>query len=381
MKTAILTLPLHTNYGGILQCYALQTVLECMGHEVKVLDKKFDFKLPLYRYPLAYAKRIVFKYLLCKKGVDILKEQKLRREYAVVSQYTQPFIKRYIRAIYVPLTTEQMQKEGFQAFVVGSDQVWRPKYFNSNLSLIHQAYLSFTEGLPVKRLSYAASFGTDDWEYTPRQTEQCKALLLQFDGVSVRERGAVALCREHFGREALHVLDPTMLLTAADYRQLIAQSPEQLQPVEGLMTYILDSDSEKEAVAQRIAEHNGWSIFRGNSRCEDLTAPLTERIQPPVEQWLQGFAQAQMILTDSFHACVFSILFHKPFVVIGNAARGLSRFHSLLSLFGLESRLVTSAAEAERVAAQPICWETVDSRLEEERIKSMAFLKQHLGEV
>ena len=78
---------------------------------------------------------------------------------------------------------------------------------------------------------------------------------------------------------------------------------------------------------------------------------------------------------------MFSILFHKPFVVIGNAARGLSRFHSLLSLCGLESRLVTSAAEAERVAAQPICWETVDSRLEEERIKSMAFLKQHLGEV
>ena len=274
---------------------------------------------------------------------------------------------------------EAMTAAGFQAFVVGSDQVWRPIYFDRHH--IEQAYLSFTKGLSVKRLSYAASFGTDDWEYTPRQTEQCKALLLQFDGVSVRERGAVALCREHFGREALHVLDPTMLLTAADYRQLIAQSPEQLQPIEGLMTYILDSDFEKEAVAQRIAEHNGWSIFRGNSRCEDLTAPLTERIQPPVEQWLQGFSQAQMILTDSFHACVFSILFHKPFVVIGNAARGLSRFHSLLSLFGLESRLVTSAAEAERVAAQPICWETVDSRLEEERIKSMAFLKQHLGEV
>lgn len=380
MKTAILTLtPIHTNYGNILQAYALQTVLQRLGHEPYVLEKVPGFTLPLYRYPLAYAKRLVLKYLLGKKQTVLFLEQKLRREYKVIGQFTHPFVQKYIHTYHGPWTAEAMTAAGFQAFVVGSDQVWRPIYFDRHH--IEQAYLSFTKGLSVKRLSYAASFGTDDWEYTPRQTEQCKALLQQFDGVSVRERGAVALCREHFGREALHVLDPTMLLTAADYRQLIAQSPETLQPIEGLMTYILDSDFEKEAVAQRIAEHNGWSVFRSNSRYEDLTAPLAERIQPPVEQWLQGFAQAQMILTDSFHACVFSILFHKPFVVIGNAARGLSRFHSLLSLFDLESRLVTSAAEAERVAAQPICWETVDSRLEEERIKSMAFLKQHLGEV
>lgn len=380
MKTAILTLtPIHTNYGNILQAYALQTVLQRLGHEPYVLEKVPGFTLPLYRYPLAYAKRLVLKYLLGKKQTVLFLEQKLRREYKVIGQFTHPFVQKYIHTYHGPWTAEAMTAVGFQAFVVGSDQVWRPIYFDRHH--IEQAYLSFTKGLSVKRLSYAASFGTDDWEYTPRQTEQCKALLQQFDGVSVRERGAVALCREHFGREALHVLDPTMLLNAADYRQLIAQSPETLQPIEGLMTYILDSDFEKEAVAQRIAEQNGWSVFRSNSRYEDLTAPLAERIQPPVEQWLQGFAQAQMILTDSFHACVFSILFHKPFVVIGNAARGLSRFHSLLSLFGLESRLVTSAAEAERVAAQPICWETVDSRLEEERIKSMAFLKQHLGEV
>lgn len=380
MKTAILTLtPIHTNYGNILQAYALQTVLQRLGHEPYVLEKVPGFTLPLYRYPLAYTKRLVLKYLLGKKQTILFLEQKLRREYKVIGQFTHPFVQKYIHTYHGPWTAEAMTAAGFQAFVVGSDQVWRPIYFDRHH--IEQAYLSFTKGLSVKRLSYAASFGTDDWEYTPRQTEQCKALLQQFDGVSVRERGAVALCREHFGREALHVLDPTMLLTAADYRQLIAQSPETLQPIEGLMTYILDSDFEKEAVAQRIAEHNGWSVFRSNSRYEDLTAPLAERIQPPVEQWLQGFAQAQMILTDSFHACVFSILFHKPFVVIGNAARGLSRFHSLLSLFDLESRLVTSAAEAERVAAQPICWETVDSRLEEERIKSMAFLKQHLGEV
>lgn len=71
---------------------------------------------------------------------------------------------------------------------------------------------------------------------------------------------------------------------------------------------------------------------------EDWSAPLAERIQPPVEQWLRGFMDAELVVTDSFHACVFSILFHKPFVVVGNKERGLARVKSLLKMFGLEER-------------------------------------------
>lgn len=78
-----------------------------------------------------------------------------------------------------------------------------------------------------------------------------------------------------------------------------------------------------------------------NSKVENKKAPLQERIQPSVEQWLRGFYDAEFVVTDSFHACVFSILFNKPFIAIENEDRGTSRFTSLLSMFGLKDRLIT----------------------------------------
>jgi hypothetical protein len=78
-----------------------------------------------------------------------------------------------------------------------------------------------------------------------------------------------------------------------------------------------------------------------NGDCGNWTEDLEKRIQPPVESWLRAFYDSEFIVTDSFHACVFSILFHKQFLVIGNKDRGLARIHSLLSMFGLEDRLTS----------------------------------------
>lgn len=72
----------------------------------------------------------------------------------------------------------------------------------------------------------------------------------------------------------------------------------------------------------------------------DDSRPLQGRIKPSVEKWLKGFYDAKFVITDSFHACVFSIIFHKQFVVVGNKKRGMSRFESLLEMFGLKDRLV-----------------------------------------
>ncbi len=82
-------------------------------------------------------------------------------------------------------------------------------------------FLDFVKGQNVKRLSYAASFGTDKWEFTPQQTAICSPLAQKFDLVTVREGSGVKLCKDHLGVNAVHVLDPTMLLTKEDYISLI----------------------------------------------------------------------------------------------------------------------------------------------------------------
>ena len=99
---------------------------------------------------------------------------------------------------------------------------------------------------------------------------------------------------------------------------------------------------------------------------------------PLVEQWLCSFRDANFIITDSFHGCVFSIIYNKPFIAIGNKSRGLSRFTSLLKLFGLEGRLVDCLSEVnEDVVNMNIDWRKINAILKDEQRRSRKFLKEN----
>lgn len=372
MRIGILTLSLHTNYGGILQAYALQTVLERMGHEVHVIEKnRRPLSIPIQKMPFCYGKRIV-KNIIGRK-CPIFYEQKYNREQLIIRQNTDKFIKKYIHIAEYDDFSDIKESE-YDAIVVGSDQVWRPKYFG--LNQIENAYLKFAEGWNIKRIAYAASFGTDEWEYTPKQTEECGRLLRMFDVVSVREDSGVDLCKRYFGVDAQHVLDPTMLLGKEDYIKLFtdANTPKSKG---NLLCYILDETEEKKALIKHIAAEKGLIPFNVKSQSDDVNSPLSERIQPPLEQWLRGFYDAEFVVTDSFHACVFSILFNKPFIVYGNVDRGLSRFKSLLTMFGLEDRIITNVID--EVNSSEIDWNRVDRILNDRIILSENFLINYLS--
>lgn len=373
MRIGILTLPLHTNYGGILQAYALQTVLERMGHEVVVFDKILpEPSLPLWKCPFVYSKRLVNK-LLGRKDNIVFLEQYVSKIKPIIQQNTNKFIKIYIHRVSFKTFAQIPDADTFNAIIVGSDQVWRPIYFGEDH--IDDAFLAFARGWNIKRIVYAASFGVDKWEYSPVQTETCKSLLHNFDAISVREESGVKLCREFFECKAQLVLDPTMLLDKSDYVKIIKTS--NVPKSKGnLLVYILDETPDKTALIKNIADKYNLKPFRVGSNTEKIHAPLNERIQPPVEEWLRGFYDAEFVITDSFHACVFAILFEKQFVVIGNKKRGMSRFISLLSLFGLENRLI---AENSNVSAVDyIDFTLLRNRLAELKEKAMSFLYKSL---
>lgn len=344
MKIGILTLPLHTNYGGILQAFALQTYLNRQGHDVVVLDKEKAPNIrPWYLRPFLWSYHFVQKYFM-HQNVEIFTENTLRRtykEYLETSKYTQKFIETYIKTrVYRNLS--DLHEQEFDAIVVGSDQVWRSKYqFGANMK---DAFLNFTKGWRIKRISYAASFGVDEWEFSNKQTQECKESIKYFNAVSVREDSGVELCKQYLDYDAVHVLDPTMLLYKEDYIRLIEESCTQ-ELMGDLLVYLIDETEEKKKILEKVSHRFSLTPFCVNSKVEDSSANIKERIQPPVEQWLRGFRDAKFIVTDSFHACVFSILFNKPFVVIGNKSRGLGRIYSLLNQFGLLHHLVLSADE------------------------------------
>ena len=139
------------------------------------------------------------------------------------------------------------------------------------------------------------------------------------------------------------------------------------------LSYMLDETEEKSTILQHIVETQGYNLVS----YKNIDNPDNNNV-PSVEEWLKAFHDSNFVFTDSFHGCVFSIIFNKPFIVHGNKERGMARFSSLLKIFGLEERLVTSKEEAEKVIAQQIDWERINTIKKEWQEKSLNFLKSNL---
>lgn len=364
MKIAILTLPLHTNYGGILQAYALQTVLERMGHEVEHLQPKITYKRlhsPLVM-PLVWSKRLYRKFFKGDRELPIFKHP-----YKWVRENTDRFISQNLKCRYLsPDEWNEELAEEYDAIVVGSDQVWRPLYTD-----VKRSFTAFLGHSEIRRVAYAASFGVDVNEFSEDEIEAGREYLKLFSGISVRESSGVELCKSLFDVDALCVLDPTMLLPCSDYQKFASLAP---QTSGNLMVHILDKSDNAEAFISRFAKNHSMTAFYTNSKKElswEIEVPMAERKQAPLENWLRGFVDAEFILTDSFHACVFSILFHKPFGVFVNRGRGLSRIESLLHPLGLMDRCIT---DTNVDLDKPIDWDKVDDCINQNKQRSVAFL-------
>jgi hypothetical protein len=333
MNIGIITQPLHGNYGGILQAYALTTVLNRMGHNAEIIEREH------YNTRLVHTTRValstLFRNIINRQKNNLFPDFKKAHDLPIMCKYTYEFIHKYLHLRMVKNCSD-INENDYDCYIVGSDQVWRPMYNGGKLM---DSYLKFAHDWNVIRLSYAASFGTDDWEYSEEEEQVCRKLIKDFKAISVREESGLKLCKEHFGVEAKHVLDPTMLLEAEDYISLIHKKEE--LPSKMLVTYILNENSEKKKNIARIAKQLNLKVVRANSHYEDKSYPVTERIQPPIDSWLHKFSQADFIITDSFHACVISILFKKQFIAISNVDRGQARLFSLLKMFGIENHLIT----------------------------------------
>ena len=328
MKIAVLTLTLHTNYGGILQAYALQTILERMGHEVEVLNRPFKpSKTKWSQIP----KRVIKKIL--GHDVIIFSEKRFYREAPTINHHIWEFRKKYIHERLVNSLAE-LKESDYDCIVVGSDQVWRPRYFKEQWQTgIEDAFLAFTKGWRIKRIAYAVSFGVDSWEYTNEETEKCREAIKMFDAISVRELSGVKLLKDNLYANASYAVDPTLLLNKQDYYSLFADRICKTSP-NMLLVYILDKNNRNNALVNKIAQETGFTPLAINHFFVKKTDTVDKRVLPPIESWLKGFDEAKLVITDSFHASVFSLIFDKPLVIISDKERGNARINDLLDFLG-----------------------------------------------
>ena len=322
-KLAIQTLKLSTNYGGILQAFALQYFLEKRGSKV--------IHLRMYEIP----KPIILRLKLI---AHTLRYRKLRKAVRSADNVFSTFINKYLKlAPHVSSLAEwrnYIQRENFNAVVVGSDQVWRLDYINA---FVEGYFLDFVKG-NTKKIAYAASLGNDSFD--PDRILAINKMLQDFDAISLRELSGVHLFADKLNIKAEHVVDPTLLLRQNEYIDLFAL--EKKSEGKKLFCYVLDKAAFKFEIINKVKSEldlsltfvYGAEVTKENYKDKDLSTKV------PVEQWLQNFYNAEFVITDSFHGMIFSIIFNKPFLVISNEHRGVARFTSLLDLVNLRERLV-----------------------------------------
>ena len=362
-KITILTHRLGHNYGGMLQAFALQRYLGSISPNSKI------YTISLHRQTTPARRVINTLGVSLKRRRVFVDSLQIKHK---IEQETGAFLLKYVQRA-------DGLSQNSDLYVVGSDQVWRASY-------VDPVKYMFSDIIndELSRISYAASFGTDDLsEYTPEQIQATAKLAKKFSGISVREESGVAIVKDNWGLDALHHVDPTLLLNASDYSKVIDDEPT--AKLEGsLFAYVLDRSLSNNAIIEKIEELTNLKQFelmpKEYRSYIDFLRNKEAYIMPKVEQWLRSFRDAEFVVTDSFHGTVFSIIFNKPFIAVGNKARGLARFTSLLSMFGLEHRLVSAPEQVtKKLVDEKINWTAVNKKIKAEQDRSMEYLKKHLS--
>lgn len=367
MKIGIFSLILHTNYGGILQAWALQTVLEKLGHEAHVLHfarKEYHPAVPLWhKWMYSVSPRIMNRI-----NGDSFRELE-RRSFLRGNKRIFEFVRHRVNHLEVGALNE-IAAVDCDAIVVGSDQIWRPEYFTYLWESDDPSGAFLAGNIPSGSMifSYAASLGVDKWLFSTDETEKIAKALREYKAVSVREISAVDVIRESTGVIPTFVLDPTMLLTPEEYVEILGLHPKKNG---GIVSYILDPDERTQSLIDNVAQHR-------KLQHTELNAPDKKGYMPSVENWIESIASADIVVTDSFHGCVFSLIFRKPLVFLLNPGRGNARFDSIIKTFGLDRNLV-AGPESYDISFDYSLPADIDCRIEKLRSFSARFLKNALS--
>ena len=353
IKVAILTYShiRNMNFGALLQCFALYNVIKKTGNKPIVIDWSIKSNLNVSKF------KSINKEYTKLNTISTLKRKLGGYRYAV-NAHVSFFLSRQkildFHSNYFKNKTAKVSKTNISelnnladAFIVGSDQVWRYKYCPD----IEMFFLNFVNKDRKKR-SYAASFGIDKWNEAPENVTQCvRELIHRFDHVSVREKSGVQICEKVFNKDACRVLDPTLLLTAKEYVDICKLDLEKAPEMEYVGAMFLEPEKNI-LLMKKIKRIMGKKVINLKGINYNILSFNFLKIRS-VTSWVNHIRYADFIVTDSFHCTAFCIIFNKPFVVIANKKRGISRLENLLYELGLINHLFTN----ENMLFQSKIWE------------------------
>lgn len=350
MKIGILTFHWATNYGAVLQAYALQTYLESIGHEAMIVDYK----------PLIYdinLKNFIFQ----RQWKDIKAFNELRKKERDIVSFRSKYL--HLTRRFITIKELDGRLDSFDVIISGSDQVLNPYFLKGGegKGVITPSYFlgfSFTG----KRVGYAVSFGVT--QYPSAETEIAKHYINNFNSIGTREISGAKIIETMGRNDAVVVPDPTILLAPAYYRSLADTST--IKTVADTYCFFIRHISERKPVicSLQLSRSMLWN---------------NEDDKYSIEDWLAKIKNTKFVITDSFHCVVMCLKLHTPFAVVtelkGNTGMN-DRLYTLLGVLGLEERIIdkNNLAGIPKIYNTHLDWDKIDGRILEYRKIGVAFL-------
>lgn len=354
LRTATVTWITYRNFGTYLQAYALQQAMKSLGYENRILDdRRFVLSNPLRAFLGRWKRRLLGQ---PTAPVNIAAYRDFRERYLQVDERWTDYADLNLR---------------YDLFLCGSDQIWSP-YFKVN----PYYYLGFTD---KPKVAYAPSTGTGRLPDSYRR--ETKPLLDRFSAIAVREASAARAMSDYVDNEVRTVADPTLLLKAAEWEQVAAPVENAETPY--LLCYFLSPNAWYMDYARTEARRLGMPLKVFYNRSE-YRGYGDERLSVGPGEFLTYIRQATKVFTDSFHASIFSILFHKDFVTFkrfedGGERDQNARIADLFSRLGLSARFIGRDRLAEASGLPMPDYAVVDERLSSLREESKGYLSEALA--
>ena len=356
VKTATVTWITYHNCGTYLQAYALQHVVQSLGYDNCILND---------------APHLIDRRPVWRKALSWLWPQLVARPPRVMRQAARCYTRFSNDWLKIDWHTANLARVSgrYDMFLCGSDQIWSPIIKPVNPYF----FLSFTD---KKKVAYAPSLGStaasDEWQ------QVALPLLRQFAHLSVREQQGAALLAKLLHHDVPAVVDPTLLLTAGDWLPLCAGRvvPDGCKY---LFCYLLTNNAGYLAMVRRYAVQHGLEVVLMGLHPE-YEGQAEHVLWGGPSEFLSAVRHADVVMTDSFHATVFSILFKKEFYTFQRFKAGAwnnqnSRLENLLDKLDIKGRFV---ADGNFKSAPPIDYDKALALLEAERAASLRYLSSSL---
>ena len=333
MKIGILTFHRAINYGAVLQCYALYMTLSKMGHDVEIID---------YRPDSIEKNRKYFNIKKYKSNIPLNKKIKifvsdltlLFSRNRTIHQFND-FLSQNFRMSNVVTQANDISPE-YDFIFWGSDQIWNPKLCNG----IDKVYWGQLDLSCTKKVTYAASIGRIE-VLSENAIKLIGNYIKAFDRISVREKSLQEFIKEKYSIDTDLVCDPSLLLTEENYTHLIKKTCDS----SFVLLYLLEENEEAEKMAKNIASQLNSRVIRlfgMKNPFKKVSKKYHSNISP--SDFLSYIKYAQCVITNSFHAVSYSVIFNSDFYYVRRKSNN-DRAFSLLNRVELTDRFITANAQ------------------------------------